>query len=208
MPTAGSIWVFGLLLMSSQALLVPKILAALSTSPIVDAAAVPFWLGLLLFVFVMDLGEYLFHRAQHAIPFLWRMHSLHHSDPNMTATTAERHFWADPIVKAVTIWPLAAAIVAPTATMVGAYSAISLWHFVVHANIRLDLGRWSWLLNSPAYHRRHHSAEPEHFGSNYAALFPIFDLLSGAYRRPVGYPRTGLPERPRTFAAALTWPLR
>src|ERR1019366_3422277 len=33
------------------------------------------------YALAMDGGEYAFHRAQHRIPWLWAMHSLHHSDP-------------------------------------------------------------------------------------------------------------------------------
>jgi sterol desaturase/sphingolipid hydroxylase (fatty acid hydroxylase superfamily) len=168
----------------------------------------PFWLGLVAFVLVMDCGEYLFHRAQHAIPWLWKLHSLHHSDPNMTALTANRHFWGDPIIKSVTIWPLGAALVKPTPEILAIYLWMGLWHTVVHSNINLSFGRWSWLLNNPAYHRRHHSSDPAHFGSNYSALFPIFDVISGAYHRPNGFPATGQPRRPKSFFQAAFWPIR
>src|SRR5258706_6748133 len=47
-------------------------------------------IGILVYLVAMDFGEYLFHRAQHAIPALWEMHSLHHSDPELDATTAVR----------------------------------------------------------------------------------------------------------------------
>ena len=83
-----------------------------------------------------------------------------------------------------------------------------LWHTVVHSNVRLNFGPLSWLLNSPAYHRRHHSAEPEHFNSNYSALFPIFDVISGSYHRPDSYPDTGLDTRPANIAQAAVWPLK
>src|SRR5438067_3877439 len=52
-------------------------------------------------VLAMDLAEYLYHRAQHAIPWLWRRHALHHSDPCVTATTTERHWWGDLVLKAL-----------------------------------------------------------------------------------------------------------
>src|ERR1700679_1928698 len=61
-------------------------------------------LGALVYLVAMDLGEYLFHRAQHAIPALWAMHSLHHSDPAFGTTTTVRHFWLDPLLKTLTIW--------------------------------------------------------------------------------------------------------
>jgi len=164
--------------------------------------------GLLVFTILMDLGEFLFHRAQHTIPLLWRLHALHHSDPNMNVTTTVRHFWAEPIIKSLTIWPLCAFLTSPSPAIVTAYALISIYHFFVHSNLRVDFGRWSWLLNSPAYHRRHHSAQPEHFNSNYASLFPLFDLLTGSYRRPAGFPPTGLLKTPRSFADVALWPLR
>jgi sterol desaturase/sphingolipid hydroxylase (fatty acid hydroxylase superfamily) len=45
------------------------------------------------YTMAMDFGEYLFHRAQHRIPAMWAMHSLHHSDTAMNISTTQRHFW-------------------------------------------------------------------------------------------------------------------
>jgi sterol desaturase/sphingolipid hydroxylase (fatty acid hydroxylase superfamily) len=175
---------------------------------LLDGTRMPFWLAFPIFVVAMDFGEYLFHRAQHALPILWAMHSLHHSDPDMNATTAERHFWGEQVLKAVSIWPLAAMIIQPTVAIVLAYMVVCLWHIVVHARLNWSFGKLSWLLNSPAYHRRHHSRDAAHFNSNYSALFPIFDVLSGAYNQPSGFPRTGLAEQPRGLLSLILWPVR
>ncbi|MEO6247410.1 MAG: sterol desaturase family protein [Sphingomicrobium sp.] len=184
-------------------------LATLATArPLLDARQWPFWLAFPTFLLVMDLAEYLFHRAQHAIPFLWAMHSLHHSDSNMTATTTERHFWGDQLVKALTIWPLAFLIVRPSAAAWIGYGLAGYWNYVAHSSLSITFGRWSWLLNSPAYHRRHHSSLPEHFNSNYAALLPIWDVLLRSYNRPVGFPPTGFEHRPNNALEALLWPIR
>jgi sterol desaturase/sphingolipid hydroxylase (fatty acid hydroxylase superfamily) len=169
-------------------------------------------LSLAAYFVAMDLGEYLFHRAQHAIPWLWAMHSLHHSDPDFDATTAARHFWLEPAIKAVTIWLAVAVLFKTPPGVVGVWIAFSYWHYVVHSNCRLDFGRWSWALNGPAYHRLHHSRLAEHFDVNFAALFPIFDLALGSYRRP--RPGEAVPtgldtgEAPQTPWQAMTWPLR
>src|SRR5580704_9132088 len=63
---------------------------------LIDLRGWPLWLGATVYLVAMDLGEYLFHRAQHAFPWLWAMHSLHHSDPAMNISTSQRHFWLDP----------------------------------------------------------------------------------------------------------------
>lgn len=173
-----------------------------------DLSAWPLLWAALAYLVLMDIGEFAFHRAQHSIPLLWRMHSLHHSDPNMNVTTTVRHFWGDKLIKALTIWPACALILKPTAAVLLIYGLVSLYHFFVHANLPISLGKWSWVINHPAYHRRHHSSEPEHFDSNFASLFPIFDWICGTYRRPEGFPKTGLERQPRTFADVALWPLR
>lgn len=173
----------------------------------IDGSRLPLWLGLTIFIVVRDLGEYIFHRAQHRIPFLWAMHSLHHSDPEMRALTAQRHFWGDQLVKNLTIWPATFLVISPTGPVLILFGLVTLWNFVVHSGLEIEFGRWSWILNSPLYHRRHHSVDPEHFNSNFAALFPIFDVICGSYHRPDGFPQTGLAQKPDNLAEMIVWPL-
>lgn len=173
---------------------------------LIDAKELPYWAGFLIFLFVRDGVEYAFHYAQHRVPFLWRMHSLHHSDPEMCALTTNRHFWGDQFIKSFTIWPLSFMIIEPTHAVLVGYAAVSLYNYFIHANLKVDFGRFSWVLNSPAYHRRHHSKLPEHFDSNFAALFPVFDVIFGTYRRPDGWPPTGQATAPRSLRELLSWP--
>lgn len=184
-----------------------KLISAWHGVALIDGASLPVWFAVALFIVVQDLGEYLFHRAQHKVPFLWAMHSLHHSDPDMSALTASRHFWGDRLIKTFTVWSLAYMVITPTAEALAIYFVLSLWHFVVHANLKLDFGSLTWAINGPAYHRRHHSCLPEHYNCNFASLFPIFDILAGSYQRPEGYPKTGLAHRPMNAAELLAWPI-
>lgn len=173
---------------------------------LIDGASLPAWAAVVLFILVQDLGENLFHRLQHRIPILWEMHSLHHSDPDMAVLTTYRHFWADRLIKTVTIWSLAGMIISPTPLAAMSYFVISLWNFVAHANLDWNFGKWSWLINSPAYHRRHHSSQVEHYDSNFAALFPFFDVIFGGYHVPQGRPETGFDRRPHGLIDQLLWP--
>jgi sterol desaturase/sphingolipid hydroxylase (fatty acid hydroxylase superfamily) len=169
-------------------------------------------LGCLVYLVAMDLGEYLFHRAQHAIPALWALHSLHHSDPDFGATTTVRHFWMDPLIKTLTIWLAVGLLFKASPAIVSVYALAGYYNYWAHANVRVGYGKAAWLLNSPQYHRMHHSAAPEHFDCNYAALLPIFDVISGAYKAPGPgeYPATGLDngDHPASFVQAVIWPLR
>ncbi|HXU99674.1 MAG TPA: sterol desaturase family protein [Caulobacteraceae bacterium] len=185
-------------------------LVAAAGGGLVDLSAMPLALGAAIWLVAMDLGEYLFHRAQHAIPWLWAMHSLHHSDRGLGVLTAQRHFWLEPALKSVSIWLAVALVFKADAAILAIYSSISLYHFAIHANLRLGFGPFAWLLNSPQYHRLHHSREARHYNANYAALLPIFDILTGAYRRPGPgeFPASGLEEVVVSPLDMVTWPIR
>jgi hypothetical protein len=116
--------------------------------------------GIAIYVCAMDLGEYLFHRAQHALPWMWAMHSLHHSDPHFNSTTTVRHFWLDSWMKGATIWLAVGVLFKASSVVLGAYGVLSYYNFLAHADVRLSFKGASWMLNSPAYHRLHHSAAP------------------------------------------------
>jgi sterol desaturase/sphingolipid hydroxylase (fatty acid hydroxylase superfamily) len=166
--------------------------------------------GVLVYFVAMDLGEYLFHRAQHAIPWLWSMHSLHHSDPDFNISTTIRHFWLDIVIKTLTIY-LAVGLLFKSPTPIPLiYSILTFYNYFAHMNVKVGFGRWAVVLNSPQYHRLHHSRLIEHRDVNFAALLPIFDWISGAYRapKPGEYPETGLDEgAPASVWRALIWPL-
>jgi sterol desaturase/sphingolipid hydroxylase (fatty acid hydroxylase superfamily) len=136
------------------------------------------------YALTMDGGEYLYHRMQHRVPALWALHSLHHGDPAVNVSTTPRHFWGDALIKAVAIYPLVGTLFKVNTVIVGIYSLLGFYNYFLHMNVRVGLGRWSAVINTPQYHRLHHSALPEHQNCNFAQFFPVFDLLFGTYRRP------------------------
>ncbi len=171
------------------------------------------WLvfGVVIYLAAMDLGEYLFHRAQHAIPGLWAMHSLHHSDPAVNVATTSRHFWLESSIKSVTIWLAVGLVFKASSEIVALYGLATLYNLVLHANLRLGFGRLSFLINSPQYHRLHHSRDPAYFNRNFAALLSIWDVVAGSYSppRPGEFPATGLADRPppASLLETLAWPI-
>ncbi|HVJ58786.1 MAG TPA: sterol desaturase family protein, partial [Terrimicrobiaceae bacterium] len=50
----------------------------------------PGWARLLGAFLLFDAWMYFWHRLNHRIPFLWRFHRTHHSDPRLDVTTASR----------------------------------------------------------------------------------------------------------------------
>jgi sterol desaturase/sphingolipid hydroxylase (fatty acid hydroxylase superfamily) len=164
------------------------------------------------FVLAMELADYLFHRVQHGWPPLWAMHSLHHSDTNLGITTSARVFWAEPLLRAVFIYPCVMLIFQPSAMTLAVYNIVLYWGYFDHLNIRLSFGPFRALLTSPI-HRIHHAAEPALAGLNYAAVFPFIDLAFGTYRSTNRneFPPSGLGaevRQPRGFLDLVVWPFR
>jgi len=173
------------------------------------------WFGASLAAYLLsrDLLDYFVHRAQHRIPILWAMHSLHHSDETFNVSTGWRHFWLVSMLKVVAVYPLLGIVFdAPLAILNTAAALYLLNHAWAHLNIRHSLGRWTlWVMN-PQYHRLHHSVEREHWNCNFADLFPVIDVIFGTACLPRSdeYPATGLApsDRPATLIDAILWPLR
>jgi sterol desaturase/sphingolipid hydroxylase (fatty acid hydroxylase superfamily) len=164
-------------------------------------------------ILAIDFWTYLIHRAQHKIPVLWAMHSLHHSAEALSMVTGARHFWLeDPILSAG--FPILAIIFKVPLELV---TPITLFYFLVgegmaHLNLRVSLGRFALYIQNPQYHRIHHSAEPQHRDKNFCRLLPLFDVMFGTAWRPGKdeFPATGLDtrEKPSGIWDGLIWPVR
>jgi len=168
--------------------------------------------GGIVYLLAMEFVAYWYHRIQHISPWLWSMHSLHHSDTSFDSTTSVLHHWIPPLIQVFVISvPLGLIFKAPPADL-ALYSATSYWAYIIHTNARLELGRFAWVLNSPSLHRVHHSALPEHHDCNYAATLPIFDVIFGTYRpaRAGEWPVVGLAEggRAHNLGDLVFWPSR
>jgi sterol desaturase/sphingolipid hydroxylase (fatty acid hydroxylase superfamily) len=150
----------------------------------------------LLYVLVLDLGEYWRHRLQHRLPWWWALHSVHHDQRQMTLWADDRNHLLDDILAAVWSGTLALLIgVAPQE-----YPAVMIVFRLVeslsHANVRLRLP--GPLVVGPQYHRLHHAIEHARapfdraMGCNFAVILPLWDILFRTRRRDPGFPPTGV----------------
>ena len=167
--------------------------------------------SLIFLVVFADLYNYTFHRLQHAIPFLWAMHSFHHSANALTFVTGARHLWMERVLASAVlpIMPLLFQI-PPDMQLI-----LSLIYFIpdscAHLNVRFPMGRMITFVNSPQWHRIHHSAMPEHRDKNFASLLPLWDILFGTawIPKPDEYPVTGFdPPVSVSVIDSVIWPFR
>ena len=162
-------------------------------------------------VLTMEFVSYWWHRAQHAVPFLWSMHTLHHSAEALTITTGARHFWFENIFP-MGIIPVVAIIIKIPPQLINILPLIYLLETFSHLNARIAMGRFSLWVVSPQFHRIHHSAEPQHADRNFCKLLPIMDVLFGTAWIPQEseFPKTGLTSgaKPAGIWDGIVWPLR
>ena len=169
--------------------------------------------GTLLSLLIFDFFYYWYHRSEHKYPWLWAIHKLHHLDPGINVSTNLRHHWLEDVGR-IPMITIPMAILFDLSPRVGGAIgfAFSAWTYFIHANLKVSLGRLSWLVDGPQLHRIHHSKLAQHYDRNFAAFFPIWDVIFGTYYHPGRgeFPPTGVIDEPQvtTLREAAWLPFR
>ncbi len=152
---------------------------------------IPLWLAGVISFFVLDWSIWFTHVLSHKIPFLWRIHRVHHADPDMDVTTAIRFHPIEILLSMGWKTLLIIALGAPPAAVLIFEIVLNGGALFNHTNIRLPapverLVRL--LLVTPDMHRVHHSQRVTETDSNYGFSLSIWDRLFGTY---TAQPRDG-----------------
>ncbi|WP_376090405.1 sterol desaturase family protein [Roseomonas sp. CCTCC AB2023176] len=160
------------------------------------------------YVVILDFGDYWRHRLQHALPWWYALHAVHHAQTKMTFWTDDRNHLLDDLLAGLWFGVLALLIGVPPAQFPLIILLLRFVEALSHANVRLSFGAvGERLVVSPRFHRVHHgplSAGED--GRNYAVLLPIWDLMfrTADFRRDV-FPVTGDPGAPKAMATGSWW---
>ncbi len=162
------------------------------------------WVSLLLYLLVFDFVGYWLHRAQHQFNWWWALHSLHHSQRQMTMWSDNRNHLLDDILLATALALLARLIGVEPGQFVAITVITQLHESLQHANARIGFGRiGERLLVSPRFHRLHHSIGIGHEsggrgtlgGHNFGVLLPLWDLLFGTANFENRFDATGVRDQ-------------
>jgi sterol desaturase/sphingolipid hydroxylase (fatty acid hydroxylase superfamily) len=153
---------------------------ALPAWPIADQ-----WLSFVAGVLLLDFLQYAVHRCQHAVPFLWRFHALHHSDPDVDVTTSVRHHPIEYLIATAVYWLTVLVLGIPAIVVSSHAAAVFAAAAVTHGNISLP--EWLERLLRPVVitldlHLVHHSMEHDEANANFGAVLSIWDRIFGTYR--------------------------
>ena len=143
------------------------------------------WLHALLAILALDAWTYTWHRICHRVPMLWRFHQVHHSDPSMDVTTANRFHFGEIALSSLLRLPVIALVGVRFGELVVYETLLQAVVQFQHANIALPVAIEHSLrrfLVTPGMHKVHHSREQCETDSNYASLLSIWDRLLGSER--------------------------
>lgn len=162
---------------------------------------------------LLDLSFYYWHRLNHRLPFLWRFHNVHHSDPDLDASTGFRFHFGEVALSSVFRVVQVAAIGPALSTFLLYELVFQIETFFHHGNLRLP-ARFERGLNvlivTPRMHGIHHSQFHDETDSNYSVVFSVWDRLHRTFRCDIpqqaitiGVPGYDAPEDNRLLPAAL-----
>ena len=144
------------------------------------------WVSFILYLVVFDFVHYLIHRGQHQLNRWWALHSLHHSQRQMTLWTDNRNHLLDDVITTLLLSVVAKLIGVGPGQFIALVVLSQLSESFQHANIRCSFG---WLGDrlwvSPRFHRLHHAIGIGHEsagrqtlgGHNFGVLFPWWDMI-------------------------------
>jgi len=172
----------------------------------------PGWLEFVLAVALFDLAIYWQHRLHHAIPWLWRLHRVHHSDIAFDVSTGVRfhpiEIALSMAIKLGLVW-----LLGPSPAAVVVFELLlSLGSLSTHTDCALPAGvdrRLRMLLVTPSMHRIHHSILRDERDSNFSFNLSVWDRVFLSYRvapvqpettMPIGLPALRKPSQQRLFS--------
>jgi sterol desaturase/sphingolipid hydroxylase (fatty acid hydroxylase superfamily) len=150
----------------------------------------------LVYYAIYDFVYYWMHRTQHALPWWWALHSMHHSQRQMSCWTNDRGNLIDGFIQSM--------VLAVVGLLIGVQPDEFAWLMLLgelaqnfsHTNVRFGFGRlFEKVFVDPKFHRLHHMlVDPERpnlHNCNYGQVFSIWDVvfrtaLYGEPTRPTG----------------------
>lgn len=147
--------------------------------------AIPGWLAVTLSVLILDLTIYLQHILMHAVPALWRLHRMHHTDPECDVTTGIRFHPIEIIISMLIKLTVVGTLGAPALAVLIFEVLLNAMAMFNHGNVEIPvpLDRVMRLfIVTPDMHRVHHSVLPEETNSNFGFNLSIWDRQFDTYR--------------------------
>ena len=147
-----------------------------------------------------DFLRFMHHYLMHEIPWLWRLHQVHHSAHTLTPMTLYR---THPLESAMATIRNSISLGVVTAIYVSLFQSqlsmttilgINFFGFLFnllganlrHSHVPISFGIIERIFISPKQHQIHHSNDPVYFGKNLGVSLSIWDQIAGRYAASAG----------------------
>lgn len=140
------------------------------------------WGWLVLDLLILDAWIYLWHRANHEIPFLWRWHQVHHLDETLDITSAVRFHFGEVLLSALVRALVVVMFDIPLGSVLIFETIVLAFALFQHADLELPPQwerRLAWIVITPGLHWVHHRARRADTDSNYGTMLSLWDRLAG-----------------------------
>jgi sterol desaturase/sphingolipid hydroxylase (fatty acid hydroxylase superfamily) len=151
---------------------------------LLNREAVPLWIRFVLAILALDLFRYGAHRLYHSIPALWRVHQVHHADPDFDWSTSFLFHPGEFLLSQLAYFGAIAILAPPAIAVLGLEVIMVAQNLFVHANVRLSPwldGALRQVVVTPDMHRVHHSDEFAEQNANFGDVFSLWDRFFGTY---------------------------
>ena len=150
-----------------------------------NAVTLPGWVVLILSILALDLAIYGQHRIFHAVPWLWRIHRVHHADQEFDVTTALRFHPLEILLSMTIKIAVVMMLGAPPIAVIVFEILLNATAMFNHGNVQLSAKTDRYLrvlLVTPDMHRVHHSVIRQETDSNFGFNLTWWDRVFGTYR--------------------------
>lgn len=147
--------------------------------------SLPVWLELLVALLILDLlAQYTIHYLLHNVKWMWRFHSVHHSDTHVDATTGTRHHPVDYFTRESFSLLTVAMLGVPLSYYLFYRLLTVVCTYFTHSNIKLpdNVDRaLSFVIITPRAHKFHHHYKMPWTDRNFGNIFVFWDRLFGTF---------------------------
>ncbi|MGY5450654.1 sterol desaturase family protein [Agarivorans sp. MS3-6] len=158
---------------------------------VLNLLALPWFIAIPLAVVLLDLAIYWQHRLFHQSSLLWRVHRMHHVDPDYDVTLGLRFHPIEIVLSMIIKFTVIALLGAPMMAVFVFEIILNAMAMFNHSNIRLPIkvdAKLRLLLVTPDMHRVHHSTLRDEHNANYGFNLSCWDRWFNSY---VAQPKLG-----------------
>jgi len=129
---------------------------------------------------ITEFLRYWVHRAQHAIPFLWKFHSVHHSVVDLNILNLYRSHPIDYFLRNI-IPPAFVYALGFSPLVIFYVTGLAMIGALSHSGADLRNGLWNRFFSTNEVHRWHHATKYKGAGYNFGVVLTLWDQIFGTY---------------------------